>query len=197
MKRIVIFIFLVMVVFGFGYKKMNSAFEEQPKEVIIFENEITLLDAYRIGMKKANEFSKKNELIYLNSVNDGRISGGDGKKGNWQGIISLLDSNQRLLFGIEEGKLNAYEVIESSEELTIKDSELKIDSDQIVNYAIDEFKLKPGSKNDSFSNGYHFRVLRDEKNIFIAVSGQLDGKGGEIYYNPRNGEYMGRTESNK
>ncbi|MGE7920704.1 hypothetical protein ACQKM9_17465 [Viridibacillus sp. NPDC093762] len=159
------------------------------------DKEITILEAYRIGLGIANKYDKESELIFLNSVDDELASGYDGKKGNWQGIISLLNRDRRLLFVIEKGKLKSYFIIEGTNEQTIKDSYLKIDSSQIVKQASKDFKLEPG-KESQFSSGYHFRIIRDEKNIFLSVDGEIDGKPAEIYYNPKNGKYMGHTSAN-
>lgn len=163
---------------------------------VVEKTEITLLDAYFIAMEKAKEFDPHPELLFMNSVNDGEVSGRNGKRGNWQGVLALVNTNQRLLFAIEKGKLIDYEILDGTEEPTIKPSSIKIDSSLIVKSAIKEFRLKPGPKSDSFSNGFHFRLIRDAENIFISVDGLIDGKQAEIYYNPETGEYMGRVQSN-
>ncbi|MBS4189819.1 hypothetical protein KHA94_06310 [Bacillus sp. FJAT-49705] len=161
------------------------------------DREITFLEAYQFGFKKAKELDKTAELMFLNSVDDGKVSGQDGKKANWQGVFALPYINRQIVFVIEKGKLKSYEIIDKSDELTIKDKNIKIDSPQIVKAAIKYFNLQPSPRDHPFSHGYHFRILRDEKNIFFAVDGQVDGKAVEIYYHPKTGEYMGRTEAKK
>ncbi|MBD7908585.1 hypothetical protein [Sporosarcina gallistercoris] len=160
------------------------------------KTDITLLDAYFIGMEKAKDFDPNPELVFMNSVNDGEVSGRDGKRGNWQGYISLTETKKSLIFAIEKGKLISYRVGDISYEKTIKPSSIKIDSSLIVKSAIKEFHLEPSPKNDSFSNGFHYRLIRDAENIFISVDGLINGKQAEIYYNPETGEYMGRVQSN-
>ncbi|GED64184.1 hypothetical protein MKX57_09955 [Lysinibacillus sp. FSL M8-0216] len=168
-----------------GSYKVDS-FESLPNK------EITLLEAYDIGMDIAKEYDKNSELIFMNSVNDGKINGSDGKKGNWQGYITLPNKRLSIIFVIEKGKLKSYDVIDSDEQLPIKDEDIKVDSNEVVKKAISEFKLEPG--NDNFLNGYHFRLIRDEKNVFLGVGGQKTGKRAEIYFNPKNGEYLGGIE---
>lgn len=162
----------------------------------IEKTDITLLDAYFIGMEKAKDFDPNPELIFMNSVNDGEVSGKDGKRGNWQGYISLTETKKSLIFAIEKGKLIRFRVGDISYEKTIKPSSIKIDSSLIVKSAIKEFHLEPSPKSDSFSNGFHFRLIRDAENSFISVDGLIDGKQAEIYYHPETGEYMGRVQSN-
>lgn len=156
--------------------------------------EITFLEAYQLGFNKAKEFDKNAELMFLNSVDDGLVSGENGKKANWQGVFALPYIKRQIVFVIEKGKLKEYEITDSSDELTIIDEEIKTDSSQIIKSAIKQFNLLPSPKDHPFSHGYHFRIIRDEKNVFFAVDGQVSGKGVEIYFNPKTGEYMGRTE---
>lgn len=176
----------------FSSKQLEvKSFEIESFEVLP-ETEITLLEAYRFGTETARKYDENAELIMLNSVDDEKVSGSDGKKANWQGIISLPNKDRRLRFVIEKVKLKSCHIIDGSKELTINDFEIKIDSKQIVSQAAKEFGLEP--REDNFSSGYHFRILRNEKNIFIAVDGQKNGKAAEIYYNLRTGRYMGRME---
>ncbi|MFG3613565.1 hypothetical protein [Rummeliibacillus stabekisii] len=65
MKRggIITILIIIIIVLFIGYKKMNLALGEEKEEVRIFKDEITLFEAKRIGMNKAKDFSKKNELI--------------------------------------------------------------------------------------------------------------------------------------
>jgi hypothetical protein len=156
--------------------------------------EITLLEAYRLGEKLANKYSKNSELVTLGSVEDGLATGADGKKGNWQGVFYLPNINRKMLFDIQKGKLKSYTLFDNLPEPVIKKSEIKIDSDRIVRLAQKEFNLKPGEKSDPFSRGYHFRLIRDEKNTFLGVSGKIGSKNAEIFYNPFNGKYYGRTQ---
>ncbi|XKO54432.1 hypothetical protein ACI2WT_16785 [Lysinibacillus fusiformis] len=83
----------------------------------------------------------------MNSVNDGKINGSDGKKGNWQGYITLPNKRLSIIFVIEEGKLKSYDVIDRDEQLPIKNKGIKVDSSEVVKKAISEFKLEPGNDN--------------------------------------------------
>lgn len=138
--------------------------------------EITFLEAYKLGLEQAKEYDENVELIFLNSVDDKKVSGQNGKKGNWQGVLALPSINRHMVYVVEKGKLKNYRIIDSSDELSIKDSEIKTDSSQIVKSAIKQFNLQPSPKDHSFSHGYHFRIIRDEKHIFLAVDGQVNGQ---------------------
>ncbi|MCM3758598.1 hypothetical protein M3197_14120 [Sporosarcina aquimarina] len=194
-----LFIVLILIIIGIIVFKLltpDKSLLGLCFPTVVEKTDITLLDAYFIAMKKAKELDPIPELVFLNSVNDGEMSGKDGKRGNWQGYISLTDTKKSLIFAIEKGKLISYRVGDISYEKTINASSIKIDSTLIVKSATKEFHLEPGPKSDSFSNGYHFRLLRDAENIFLSVDGMINGKPAEIFYHPETGEYMGRVETN-
>ncbi|MEG0259094.1 MAG: hypothetical protein RR595_08730 [Lysinibacillus sp.] len=155
---------------------------------------ITLLEAYKIGMDLAEKYDNDSKLVFMGSVNDGEMSGADGKKGDWQGYIKLPDKKLGIIFVIEKGKLKSYEVINSDEQLAINAEDIKVDSSQAVKKAISEFKLKPG--NDNFLDGYHYRLIRDEENVFLGIGGQINGKRAEIFINSKTGNYLGGIEEN-
>lgn len=161
------------------------------------EKELTLLEAYNLGLEQGKEFDKETTLVFMNSVDDEIVSGKNGKKGDWQGVFALPTVKHRMLFLIEKGKLKRYRIIDSSDELTIPQSEIKIDSSQIIKIAVEKFNLQPSPTEDPFSHGYHFRLMRDEKHIFLGVDGKINGQSAEVFFNPKNGEYLGSTNENK
>lgn len=163
------------------------------------DKEITFLEAYNLGLKQGQKYDKKTVLVFFNSVDDGNISGGNGKKSDWQGVFSLPTVKHHMVIVIEKGKLKNYRIIDSSDELTIPNSELKIDSDQIIKTAIKEFNLQPSPKEDPFSHGYHFRLVRDKENIFFGVDGRINNQNAEIFFDTKTGKYLGgvtATEKN-
>ncbi|WP_100402568.1 hypothetical protein [Bacillus sp. FJAT-42315] len=159
------------------------------------DKEITLLNAYELGFEKAKEYDENPELLFLNSVDDRRVDGTNGKRRDWRGVYALPNRDRHLVVVIEKGKLKNYTIAASSDEYRIKNSDIQIDSNQIVKQAITQFELQPGPKDDPFSTGYHFRIVRDAKNIFISVSGERNGKRVDVYYQAKTGEYLGRVES--
>ncbi|WP_338749356.1 hypothetical protein [Bacillus sp. FJAT-52991] len=161
------------------------------------DKKITLLEAYKLGLQQAKEYDINPELLFLNSVEDGRADGEDGKRRRWVGVYSLPSRDRHMVIVIEKGHLKNYTITSSSDEYTIKDSEIKTDSSQIVKKAIEKFNLQPGPKNDPFSSGYHFRIVRDAKNIFVSVSGERNDKIVDIYYQAKTGKYLGRVESGR
>lgn len=155
------------------------------------EKELTLLEAFNLGLEQGKKFDKETILVFMNSVDDETVSGRNGKKGDWQGVFALPTVKHRMIFAIEKGKLKSYSIIDSSDELTIPQSEIKIDSSQIVKIAVEKFNLQPSPIEDPFSHGYHYRLIRDEQNIFLGVDGKINGESAEIFFNPKNGEYLG------
>lgn len=162
---------------------------------VLPDKEITLIEAYKIGFNEVKKYDKEPQLLFLNSVDDERADGENGKRRNWQGVFALPNRNHDMVFVIEKGKLKKYTIIAASTEYRIKDSDIQLDSDQALKKAIKQFKLKINPKEDVFRHGYHFRLLRDAKNIFLSVRGRSNGNYLEIYYDARNGKYLGRTES--
>lgn len=161
------------------------------------EKELTLLEAYSLGLEQGKEFDKETILVFLNSVDDETVSGQNGKKGDWQGVFALPSVKHQMIIGIQKGKLKSYIISDSSDELTIPQSEIKIDSSQIIKIAVEKFNLQPSPTEDPFSRGYHFRLIRDEKHIFLGVDGKINGQSAEVFFNPKNGEYLGSTKEIK
>jgi len=165
--------------------------------------EITLREAFETSMEQAKEYDKNPQLIYMGSVDDGKVSGKDGKKANWNGMLSLPNAKYRMAIVIENGKLKNYIILDILDDIPFENSEINVDSYEILNLAVKEFEIKPGPVDHPFSRGFHFRLLRDEEQKpFFIIEGQTEfGKSMEIYYNPSNGEYLGRgvqeTESSE
>lgn len=159
------------------------------------DTKLTLIEAYKTGLNEAKKYDKEPQLLYLNSVDDKRADGENGKRRNWQGVFAMPTRNHDMVFVIEGGKLKEYTIITASTDHRIKDSDIQLDSDQAVKKAIKQFHLKPEPKEEVSPHGYHFRLLRDAKNIFLAVRSQADGHYVEIYYDPRSGKYLGKTET--
>lgn len=166
-------------------------------EVDLPEKELTLIEAYNLGLELGGKFDKKAILLFMNSVDDENLSGCNGKKGNWQGVFALPTVKRHMVFVIENGKLKSRRIIGSSDELTIPHLEIKIDSNQIIKIAVEKYHLQPSPKDDPFSHGYHFRLMRDENHIFLGVDGKINGLNAELLFNPKTGEYLGHTKENK
>jgi len=156
------------------------------------KDKITLKQAYEIGFHEAYKKDKKSALIYIGSVEDGKKTGFNGKKGDWQMIIAMPTKKKRLLIVIEKGKLVSTKTLDDLDDDYIKASYIKVDSNDIVKKAIKKFSLEPGETN--FSKGYHYRFLIDGNKYFISVIGKRGNKEMEIFYNAKNGKYFGRSE---
>ncbi|MGG4392181.1 hypothetical protein COK01_26795 [Priestia megaterium] len=164
------------------------------KESIGYKDEITLKQAYEVGFHKAYEKDKNAALIYIGSVEDGKKTGFNGKKGDWQMIMAMPTKQKRLLVVIEKGKLISTKTLDDLDDSYLRASHIRVDSDAVVRKAIKKFSLEPGETN--FSKGYHFRFLIDDNKYFISVIGKRGKKEMEIFYNAQNGKYLGRSEGN-
>jgi hypothetical protein len=153
---------------------------------------ITMFQAYQLGLKEARKIDDVCELIYIGSVDDGKNSGQNGKKENWNMILGLLNQKKRLIVSIEKSKLKKASVIEELNEPTIKNDEIKIDSNTAVEKVIQDFSLLPGQ--NVISKGYHFRLFKEDNNIFLSIIGSKNQKEAEIFLDGRTGNYLGRTQ---
>ncbi|MFP9126600.1 hypothetical protein [Niallia sp. BSM11] len=166
-------------------------------EVDLPEKELTLKEAYNLGLELGKKFDKEAILLFMNSVDDETLSGYNGKKGNWQGVFALPSVKRQMVFVIEKGKHKSHRIIGNSDELTIPHLEINIDSSQIIKNAVEKYHLQPSPKDAPFSHGYHFRLMRDENYIFLGVDGKINGLNAEVLFNPKTGEYLGLTKENK
>lgn len=155
---------------------------------------ITMFQAYQLGLKEAQKIDNTCELIYIGSVDDGENSGQNGKKENWNVILGLLNEKKRLIVSIEKSKLKKASVIEELNETTIKNDEIKIDSNTAVEKAIHDFALQPGQ--NVISKGYHFRLFKEDNNIFLSIIGSKNQKEVEVFLDGVTGNYLGRTQVN-
>ena len=171
------------------------------KTDIFFEAEatddsITLLKAYKLGLEYAREIDRQAELLHMNSVDDDKKSGLNGKKENWQMLIVLPNKNKRVGITIENQKITRTQMLEgaSSSYFIIRENEMKFDSDEAVKKAINEFSLEPGGKDNYLFNGYHFKLIKDNDILFLTVVGDKNDTQMEVHFDATTGKYLGRTE---
>lgn len=155
---------------------------------------ITMFQAYQLGLKEARKKDDACELIYIGSIEDGENSGQNGKKETWNMILGLLNEKKRLIVSIEKSKLKKASVIEGLNESTIKNEKIKIDSNTAVEKAIQDFALLPGQ--NVISKGYHFRLFKEDNNIFLSIIGSKNQKEAEVFLDGVTGNYLGRSQVN-
>ncbi|MGG0655767.1 hypothetical protein [Rummeliibacillus pycnus] len=207
-SKILRFIFFCILLFCFWYsfditRFKDSVFQKRIENRTVFSvdsfdslptKEITIQQAIDLGIQQAKEYDKNPLLINMASVDDGKISGLDGKKANWNGMFSLPNAKYRMATEIKNGKLKKYIILDTSSDIPFKRSDITINSNDIVNLAVKRFALRPSFKKPPFKLGYHFQILRDdEQRPFFIIEGQTkSGKYMEIYYDPSAGEYLGK-----
>ncbi|WML39624.1 hypothetical protein RCG19_21010 [Neobacillus sp. OS1-2] len=153
---------------------------------------ISLIEAYELGLTIAQKRDSTADLIFMNSVDDGKNSGFDGKRGSWNLMFALPEKEKRLLVVIESGKIKTTRTLdEITKEEVIKRNEISINSNKAVMNASKNYGLKPGYIKNFF-NGYHFKLEKEDNKVFFAVVGvNKENNLTDIYFNARNGEFFG------
>lgn len=205
MKKIFILVsclsILIFVTISIKTNRIQTASNET-KEVPIDNKvkakDITMKEAYEIGMKYGRNIDRMAKLIRLNSVDDGKISGDNGKKKVWQLLIDLPQKDKRVGLNIVNGNINDTIYLNGKSRSTdfINEEDFKYDSDSAVILAIKNFKLEPGDRNNYIFKGYHFKLIKENNFTFLTVVGNKGNEREEIHMNARTGEYLGRTQFN-
>ncbi|RIJ62847.1 hypothetical protein [Rummeliibacillus sp. POC4] len=206
------FIFFVIFVFCFWYSVNIEKFQYVEKAAVFQEKiepmseftvdsskeipdrEITLREAILISIEIAKQYDPNPELLNINSVADKKGTGKDGKKPNWNSMVSLPHANYRMSVTIVNGKLKEYKFLDPSDDKPIKNIDISIDSDTFIQKAIQKYNLKPIKAKNSAKENYHFKIQRnDEQMPIFSIEGYTkSGEYMEIYFNPLNGSYLGK-----
>ena len=210
--KILRFLFFVILVFCFWYT-VNIEKIQDVEKAAVFKNqiqpmtdftvttstelpdrEITLREAILISIEQAKEFGQNPELISIESKTDKKGTGKDGKKPNWNCIVSLPNEKYNMNIVIENGKLENYHFSDSSNDRPIKNFDISIDSDKFITIATQKYGLKPISIKKTSSEYFNFKIQRnDEQQAVFSIEGQgKSGKYMEIYFDPFDGNYLGR-----
>lgn len=211
-RKILRFLFFVILVFCFWYTvniekiqyvEKAAVFKNQIQPMTDFtvttstelpDREITLREAILISIEQAKEFDQYPELMSIESKTDKKGTGKDGKKPNWNCIISLPNQKYNMNIVIENGKLKNYHFSDSSNGRPIKNLDISIDSDKFIKTATQKYGLKPISIKNLPSGYFNFKIQRnDEQQAVFSIEGQgKSGKYMEIYFDPFDGKYLGR-----
>lgn len=206
------FIFFVIFVFCFWYSVNIEKFQYVEKAAVFQEKiepmseftvdsskeipdrEITLREAILISIEIAKQYDPNPELLNINSVADKKGTGKDGKKPNWNSMVSLPHANYRMSVTIVNGKLKEYKFLDPSDDKPIKNIDISIDSETFIQKAIQKYNLKPIKAKNSAKENYHFKIQRnDEQMPIFSIEGYTkSGEYMEIYFNPLNGSYLGK-----
>lgn len=175
---IVIFALIITIFIQLNYKSDST--------------NISLIKAYELGLTIAQKKDSTADLIFMNSVDDGKNSGFDGKRGSWNLMFALPEKEKRLLVVIENGEIKTTQTLdEIIKEEVIKRNEISINSDKAVINASKNYGLKPGYIKNFF-NGYHFKLEKEDNKVFFAVVGfNKENNLTDIYFNAKNGEFFG------
>ncbi|WJQ79477.1 hypothetical protein [Brevibacillus brevis] len=153
---------------------------------------ITLKEAYDIGLVKAKEWDSGAFLTHISTVDRkiGNDLGSDGKRRSWNLTFEVPTKKKSLFISIDDNKIEKSISRNSTSQFNgITQEEIGIDSPQIASKAIQSFNLRPG---ENWAIGYHFTMFKQENQLFLTVVGRNEqNKFSKIYFNPKNGEYLG------
>lgn len=192
-KRILLFILIIIVITTVTIQ-VNSDKPNNDRD----STEVSLVKAYEIGFSFAQKKDSSANLLFMNSVDDGINSGFDGKKGSWNLMFALPNKGERILIIIENGKIKDSQIIDKlNKRESIERGEISLNSNIAAMEAINEYALKPG-KVENFFNGYHFKLEKEDNNVFLAVVGfNKENNLTNIYFNAKTGEYFGGSTRGK
>jgi hypothetical protein len=157
------------------------------------EHELSLKEAYQLGLKKAKEWNPEAELVDMTSVDiEPKGSKGEqGKRSPWNLMFGVPGTKQALILSVSEGKIT--EVIQVVQTIhadkVIRPREIAQDSTELIEKAKREFQLKPGVH---WAEGYHFMLEKSDGIVFFAVVG-LNSKDEftKIYFDAQSGKALG------
>jgi hypothetical protein len=155
---------------------------------------LTLKQAFDLSYKLALKEDSNPRIILINSVDDGTQSGLHGEKKHWNVIFSLPSKKKKLLVFIQYGKVAHTMIIDYLYEDSMAIKDLQIDSKDLIKPS-QKYNIKPGT-GVPFS-GYQYQLMVDSKRSYISIKGfNLKNESLVIFYNPTNGKYLGRIDSN-
>ncbi|OXS55077.1 hypothetical protein B1A99_25200 [Cohnella sp. CIP 111063] len=160
-------------------------------------HEISLKEAYSIGLVEAKKWNNNAKLIYLTSVDDANTfkgsQGSNGKRYSWNMIFGDIQKQNVLILNVKNGGVDHKQVSSDSiqEIQLIEQNDLILDSTEMVELA-KKNKLKPGVE---WAKGYHFTIEKDENGFFFSVVGlNKDQKFTRLYFNPKTAYRTGKPQ---
>lgn len=187
----VLFVLSIVLFFYSEY----SSFSENKRQME--QNELTLKEAYQLGLKKAKQWNANATLVDMTSVDDAKknSNGENGRRSAWNLVFHEPRTNHSLIVGIYKDKIVNFIPIseEVSEDRLIYAQEWKVDSVDLVRKAKEQHQLQPGK---DWANGYHFNLVKSEQRLFLAVVGlSKENKFTHIYFDPTTGNFLGSSSS--
>ena len=157
---------------------------------VVSASEITLKEAINIGLKRAKEWNVKATLTTVNSVDEtmGGSRGGTGKRFKWFMNFVVPGTDDYVLIGISEKKITVFRPSKQSQDPTIPNNEIKLDSSDVLQLAKDKYGLNPGK---DWATGYHFTLDSiDGMPILTVIGNDRDSRFTRISFNAQNGDVV-------
>lgn len=153
--------------------------------------EITLIEAYEIGIQEAKKQEPDAELIHVSSIDDNyKNQGINGKRRYWNLTFTSLRKQKSILITIHDKKIVHVVPLKNNanKNQLISINDIKYDSPYFINKAINEYKLKPG-KGEDWASGYHYGLFKTDNRTLIKVVGRDENNNfTKIYFDAKTGE---------
>ncbi|NOU88582.1 hypothetical protein GC102_22915 [Paenibacillus sp. LMG 31460] len=157
-------------------------------------NEITLKEAYLLGLNKAKGWDPNAALIIMTSVDDKKegSKGSNGKRRNWNLIFGVPETNKQLIITINDkdiinSKSNEDIIMKKSMIVSLED--IKVDSPEALKQTLEKHPIEPGK---DWAEGHHFGLYKIEESGKTAetVTGFDNGKFTKIALDASKGELL-------
>ncbi|WP_157273037.1 hypothetical protein [Paenibacillus daejeonensis] len=156
--------------------------------------EISLLDAYKIGLSKANHWDPKAKLYLISSVDSdfGPEQGIDGKRRYWNMIFAVPGSPKSIIYTLHDREIiNTIPTTDMTSINEVIDSidAIKFDSSALIQKVQSDLMPAKG-----WATGYHFILSRGiDFDLIEVVGADKEGLLKKLYFNGQTGESINPT----
>lgn len=158
------------------------------------KSELTLKQAYQLGLHKAHSWNPHAQLVEITSVDDSEknMKGSKGTRNSWQLLFAVPHSDQASIVSIYKNKISQFKEIEETVQPNdiISPEQIIFDSVDLIQKAQTQYHLQPGQT--SWAEGYHFILFKNEEKLFFTVVGRDQNNNfTKVYFDPITGRYLG------
>jgi hypothetical protein len=189
-KIVSILIFILFIILTtMNIKPTNSTLKTINQSI----DELSMREAYDIGIKLAKEWNKDALLYHLTSTDEAKNSdihqGSNGKRRLWNLDFAIQGTNEHLVVSIKDGKIFKKNITKGPNfpEKLIED--FSFDSSHIIREAIKGYNLQPGK---DWAIGYHFELSKIQGVITMSIIGleSKDNHFARIQYDAISGNFI-------
>jgi hypothetical protein len=189
MRKILISVLLTLIT-ALTSLTVNAQPQESQTDI---DTELTLKEAYHLGLDIALKWDSRVMLSRIGSVDDPNqegSKGANGKRRKW-GLMFVVPGERKSVAMYINSKKNTLFVTSKStiqSEFLISPEEVVIDSPDALQKVKSKYTLKPGK---DWAEGYHFLLYKWNGKTAMSVVGLDDGnKFTKIFLNAKSGEFI-------